>query len=207
MEYPFGAFENGRPFLLPYDREAADQRHDNITVLRWLDKPNISCECVSVTPAGAAIYCGYADNEDHPRISGEVRVWDARKATPSEERRFPGTVQALAAASDGVVVGTDDNGAGFWQYDGDWRPLNEVRHGTAVVAAACSEERGLACSVSRDGALIVWPYRGGPQSLQTFVGVEPVSVGFAAHGRRVWIADRNGGVHVWEIEDPGGRFS
>src|SRR6266496_4778646 len=121
-------------------------------MLRLLDKPDISCESVSGTPAGATIYCGYADNEDHPRISGELHVWDAGTAAPSKEQRFPGTVQVLAAASDGVVIGTDDNGAGFWRYVGDWQPLNEVRHGAAVVAVACSEERGLACSVSRDGA-------------------------------------------------------
>jgi len=34
------------------------------------------------------------------------------------------------------------------------------------------------------------------------VDVEPVSVEFAAQGRLVCMVDRNGEVHVWEIETP-----
>jgi hypothetical protein len=194
------ALDDPRAFLLPYDRAAAKQRH-SITMLRGLDLLSVSCESVSVSPDGAMIYCGYADNEDHPRISGELRVWDARTAAASAALRFPGAVQALAAASDGVVVGTDDNGASSWRYEGSWRLLNEVRHGAPVVAVACSEARGLACSVSRDGALTVWPRRGGAASLRTFVDVEPVHVGFSPGARRVHLVDRTGEVHVWEIEN------
>ena len=86
-----------------------------------------------------------------------------------------------------MLVGTDDNEAGAWRFDGSWQQIAALRHEVAVIAVGCAEEQGLACSVSRDGILIVWRYLTGELLLRTFVDVEPNFVGFLADGRAATI--------------------
>ncbi|WP_162596183.1 hypothetical protein [Methylobacterium sp. 17Sr1-1] len=200
IEYPLFApiMAYGRPFLLPYDREAVPKREITVMRIGMLSAP---CESAAVAPGGAALFCGYADTEDHPRISGKLCLWNCETAEHSIEQRFSGSVHALCATRNGVViVGTDDNEASAWRFDGSWQEIAAIRHEVAVIAVGCAEQQGLACSVSRDGILIVWRYLSGQQLLRTFIDVEPKFAGFLADGRAVCVVDRSGEAHVWKIE-------
>ncbi|SIT58603.1 hypothetical protein BQ8794_50705 [Mesorhizobium prunaredense] len=200
IEYPLFApiTANSRSFLLPYDRNSMPKR--TITVMRvgMLKAP---LESAAIAPGGTALFCGYADTEDHPRVSGKICLWDCETAEHSIEQRFSGSVHALCTTLNGVViVGTDDNEASAWRFDGGWQRIAGLRHEVAVMAVACAEEQGLVCSVSRDGMLIVWRLLTGEPLLRTFVDVEPKFAGFLADGKAVCVIDRSGEIHMWKIE-------
>lgn len=199
IKYPFLAFSKGESFVLP---ESATKRDRTITVMRvGSDLPKLSCGQFVVATDRPAIICSYADNEAHPNITGELRVWDLLTAQFSELQSFDSSVSSLAVSEDGViVVGTEHGQVSSWRFDGKWHRLAAMRHSVAVLAVASAESTQLACSISQDGLLIVWDLVEGTQILKTFVDNEPVCVGFSDSERQLCMVDRDGEVHVWEIE-------
>jgi WD40 repeat protein len=199
IAYPLLAFENGRTFVLP---KSAVERQRPMTVIRIdRDVPEISCEVFAIASEKVAIVCGYADNADHPNISGEIRVWNLLTAEYSASQHFSSSIRSLESTSDGtIIVGTDHGEASSWRFDGEWRRLAGSRHPVTVAAVACAGDRQLACSASRDGLLIIWHFLSGTPLFRTYVDVQPVSVGFLHQGQSLCMVDQGGEVHVWEIE-------
>lgn len=166
-----------------------------------LSKPEISCEVFAISPVNVALICGYADNADHPNISGEIRIWNLLTSEYSASQRFSSSVRSIESTRDGTfIVGTDFGEASSWRFDGKWNKLVSINHSTPVVTVAFAEERMLACSASSDGLLIVWHLLNGTPFLRTYIDIEPVIVGFLQQGQSLCMVDRSGEVHVWEIE-------
>ena len=199
VSYPLLAFEQGRVFVLP---ESEVKRQREMTVIRLgLHLPEISCEVFALASEQAAVVCGYADNADHPNISGEMRVWDLAATRYSAPQSFSSAVRVLESTDQGVfIVGTEHGEASSWRFDGAWQRLAGTQHPVAVVAVAYSPEERLVCSASRDGLIMVWRFLGGIPLLKTCVDVEPICVGFLQHGRSICMIDREGEAHIWEIE-------
>jgi WD40 repeat protein len=187
-------------------RFAADPMHKGserqISVMRMGLQPR-SLEVFEPAPDGRFTFAGYADNEDHPRVSGFVIAWNHETGESTPELRLPARVAALAvSANDVVVVGSDDGRASVWRWLGSWHSLSEQQHRAEIVAVAIARHEPLACSVSRDGHIRVWSYaESAISNFHTFIDVEPAAVGFFDDGRALAIVDRSGEVHTWEIRE------
>jgi WD40 repeat protein len=199
IKYPFLAFGSGKTFVLP---KSAAKRDRDITVMRIGSKvPELSCEAFTIPSNRAAVICSYSDNQSHPNITGELRIWDLHTEEYSDSQSFGSSVSSLESTSDGtIIVGTEHGKVSSWQFERKWQLLASVTHSVAVQTVACAERQQLACSVSRDGQLMAWSLYDGMPILRTFVDVEPVRVGFLKEGRQLCLVDRSGEVHVWEIE-------
>jgi WD40 repeat protein len=163
-----------------------------------------SLEVFEPAPDGRLTFAGYADNQDHPRVSGIVRAWDHNTGASTLELRLPARVGTLAVAgSDVVLVGSDDGRATAWRWNGSWLPLSDQQHAAEIVAVAFAGHGRLACSASRDGHVRVWSYADPDRpNFQTFIDAEPAAVGFFDGSRGLALVDRNGELHRWKVEAP-----
>lgn len=180
-----------------------DRPERQLTVMRMGSLPE-SLEVFAPAPDGRLTFAGYADNQDHPRVSGIVRAWDHDTGVSTSELRLPARVSTMAVAgSDIVLVGSDDGRATAWRWNDSWLLLSAQQHTAEIVAVAFARHGGLACSASGDGHVRVWSYADpdGP-NLQTFIDVKPAAVGFFDGDGALALVDRNGEIYRWKIELP-----
>ena len=65
----------------------------------------------------------------------------------------------------------------------------------------------MACSVSRDGLVLLWDLLDGTRRLSTSMDVEPVHAAFTWEGKQLSTVDRSGQLHTWKLENRSGLGS
>ncbi len=166
------------------------------------NEPDLACRLFTTPTRDGFLFCGYADNAAHPNVSGELHCWDARTLEHSEVMRFTSAITAIEATQSGaVVLGTEHGQVLSLKRNGEWRRLAELQHPVAVSCVACDDPQRLACSVSREGLIVLWDLLDGTRRLSTSMDAEPVQVAFTSNATQLSIVDRSGQLHVWELEN------
>lgn len=199
--FPLLAHDRHRQFLLP---EETTRRDRTMTMLRMgMDEPDLACGVFAVSASGEMLLGGYADNLAHPRITGELHCWHARKMRHAGVSTFASAITAIMPVDGGIVlVGTEDGAAVALRRNGTgWCRLAELEHPVAMACLASDAAGRLACSIARNGLMTLWDVCDGTISMATSIDTEPLDVAFAPNGRRLMVVDVTGQSHVWAIEN------
>jgi WD40 repeat protein len=200
VEFPFLVHNRYRTFVLS---EEATKRDRQMSVMRMgLEEPGLACGTFTAPTHDGALFCGYADNMAFPNVSGELHRWDVQTLDHSVIMNFASAITAIETTTGGLVVlGTEQGEVATLRYDGKWSRLVTLQHPVAISCVACNEGLQLACSISRDGLILLWDLLDGTRRLTASLDIEPVHVAFTSEGTQLAVVDRVGQLHVWSLEN------
>jgi WD40 repeat protein len=202
VEFSFLVHDRYRIFALSEEETKRDREIRVIPI--GSDEPDLACRIFTGPTHNGSLLSGYADNAAHPRVSGELHCWDTRTTKHSEVMRFASEITAIEATDGAVLLGTEQGDVVSLMHDGEWHRLAQLEHPAAISCVAFDESRQMACSVSRDGLVLLWDLFDGTRKLSTSMDVDPVHAAFTLKAKRLSIVDRSGQLHSWKLENRSG---